>query len=322
MFDRVWIISDGKMGDLIQCRGVADALGVAAEERLVAPTAPWVWLLPWGPLPPQDRPSRPGSPIGGALPRLAIASGRRTLAYLRALKRLGGTGILTVYLKDPRTRADYVDIIWVPAHDQRRGANVVVTLTSPHRYSPARLATDFAAVPDYLANLRRPMVGVLLGGDSRDFHYTDTDSERLARSLRGLAERGLGLAVTASRRTPAGLAAGIRAALAGVPHFWWDGSGENPYGYLLAHADYLLVTADSTNMVMEACVTGRPVYYFRATGGSAKIERMLSSLTAQGAIRPLPEAPHALESWSYEPLYAADVIAAAIRQAAAERGLV
>jgi hypothetical protein len=320
VFDRVWIISDGKIGDVSQCRGVCEALGVVAEERVVAPRAPWLWFLPWGPLPPKDRRGRPGSPIGGPLPQLAIASGRRTLAYLREIKRAGSGEVFTVYLKDPRARADYVDLFWVPVHDRLRGNNVVVTLTSPHRYAPERLASQFGAVPDYLRELPKPMIGVLLGGDSRDFRYTDADCGRLASALRQLAEQGGGLAITPSRRTPAKLAAGIRAALAGQRYFWWDGNGENPYGYMLAHADRLVVTADSTNMVMEACVTGRPVYYFRPTGGSDKIERMLSSLTDYGAIRPLPEAPDALANWSYPPLYASDIVAAAIRKAAAARG--
>jgi uncharacterized protein len=88
----------------------------------------------------------------------------------------------------------------------------------------------------------------------------------------------------------------------------------------LAHADFILATADSTNMVMEACVTGRPVYYYTPTGGAAKIERMLKSLEQYGAIRPLPGDSGLLADWRYEPLYSADVIAGAIRRAAAGRG--
>lgn len=319
MFRRVWIISDGKMGDLSQCRGVAEALGLTAEERIVAPGRPWVWLMPWGPLPPADRPERPASPLHGALPDLAIASGRRTLAYLRSLKQRAGDAVFTVYLKDPRTRAAYIDLIWVPQHDARRGDNVIVTLTSPHRYSPQRLARDYAEQPDFLAALPRPLVAVLLGGNSADFTFTSEDCERLARSLEKLAAGGAGLAITASRRTPAELEARLRQELAGMPYYWWDGEGDNPYGHLLAHADMTIVTADSTNMVMEACVTGRPVYVFRPGGGSRKIEQMLEQLTACGAIRPLPAASGRLDSWRYEPLYAADVIAEAIRTAAAQR---
>lgn len=312
-FRSVWILTDGKMGDLIQCRGIASALGVEAEERIIEPRKPWVWFMPWGPVPPGDRPDQAGSPIAYPLPDLVIASGRRTVAYLRLIKRASCGKTFAVYLKDPRIRGEFIDLIWVPQHDRRTGANVFETLASPHRYSPRRLAEEFGALPDELGSLPRPLVSVLLGGDSKGFSFQKEDCERLAAQLRLLADQGAGLAITPSRRTPDILANAIREQLAGSVHYWWDGSGDNPYGYLLAHADCTIVTADSTNMVMEACVTGRAVHYFRPAGLSKKkIDRMLEGLTQYGAVRPLPAQVAELDNWTYQPIYAAEEIAAAI----------
>jgi hypothetical protein len=38
-----WVLTDGKAGDETQCLAVAEALGLAAECRRVAPRAPWSW---------------------------------------------------------------------------------------------------------------------------------------------------------------------------------------------------------------------------------------------------------------------------------------
>jgi hypothetical protein len=54
----------------------------------------------------------------------------------------------------------------------------------------------------------------------------------------------------------------------GVPHFVWDGTGENPYYAFLAAADAIVTTEDS---VTEAAGTGKPVYVQRLKGGSTRI---------------------------------------------------
>src|SRR2546421_10133950 len=126
----IWILTDGKAGDVVQCRGVAEAVvaaaGGAIEERIVRPRPPFVWAMPWGPPDPRDR-----AALAPPWPDLAIASGRRAAAYLRALKQRS-PGTFTVFLKDPRTGPGAADLIWVPEHDRLRGDNVLATPTSPH----------------------------------------------------------------------------------------------------------------------------------------------------------------------------------------------
>ena len=77
--------------------------------------------------------------------------------------------------------------------------------------------------------------------------------------------------ITPSRRTHQRLIAAVDAATAGAPRILWDGTGDNPYPDFLAHADALIVTADSVNMTGEACATGRPVYVFEPSGRFGQI---------------------------------------------------
>jgi len=307
-----WIFSDGKAGHEAQCLGVVEALGVAAEIKRVQPAGIFKLMAPWGPVAPSEGFGRAGSAFGPPWPALAFATGRTTIPYLRALRRQAGVATYTVILMDPRTGTNSADLIWVPEHDRRRGLNVLSTLTAPHRYSPQRLATLRAQMSPAIAALPTPRVACLIGGPNGDYRYDDADEARLADALGAIANQGFSLMITASRRTPDRLVARIKDAVGDAKAYFWDGSGSNPYPEFLAHADVFMITADSVSMTCEAAATGRPIYVFTPSGGSAKFDRFHAALASQGVTRQLPPPGAPIEMWSYEPLHSADVIAAEI----------
>lgn len=314
-----WIITDGKAGDIAPCLGLAEALGVTADLRQVAPRAPWVWAMPWGPIDPREAPDRPGSPIARPFPGLAIAAGRRSVAYLRHVKRASRGQTLTVMMRDPRTGTNAADLIWVPEHDPLRGANVMVTPTSPHRVSRSRIDAARSAPPAELAALGGTRAAVLLGGDSRHHTFNDTDMARLTNELRALAASGTKLMVTASRRTPAALRDHIFTLARESGGYAWDGTGENPYIPMLALADVIVATADSTNMIGEAAATGTGIYVFEASGGHKKISRFLDGLKREGIVRDLRGEPR---PFTYSPVDSTPIMADAVRKLLAARGAI
>jgi mitochondrial fission protein ELM1 len=311
---RGWIITDDKVGMMVQCRGVADALGLSYVHKQVSPTGLARMLSPWLPPRRSERLGDPGSAFAAPWPDIAIATGRLSIPYLRAVKRLAGPDTFTVVLQNPRTGLRTADVIWVPQHDRLRGANVITTLTAPHSYSRARLSEQRRSMPPAIAALPAPRVAVVLGGPSGNYRFTEADQHRLAGALASLAALSVSFLITPSRRTPAALIQLVAEATRARPRIVWDGKGDNPYPSFLAHADLLVVTADSVNMTGEACATGRPVYVFRPTGGSRKFARFHTALMAYGATRALPDRLCRLASWSYEPLNSASEIATAIEQ--------
>ena len=301
-----WVLTDGKAGDEQPCIAVAEALGLVPELRRVRPRSPFAWLMPWGPVDPREAPEMPGSPIAPPFPDLVIASGRRSVPYLRRVKRASGGRTFTVFLKDPRTGAGTADALWVPEHDRLRGENVLVTLTPPHRVSPARLAA-VRAVPDpRLAFRRSPRVAVLVGGDSRHHRFTPEDIGRFAAHLESLAESGASLMITASRRTPAGLREAIGSLAARHGAFLWDGSGDNPYVAMLALADAVVVTADSFNMIGEAAASGVPILVFEPSGGHPKLRAFVNGLERLGIVHAFRGR---LEGQRYDPLDSTNIVA-------------
>ncbi len=313
-----WIISDGKAGHEAQCLGVAAALGVLPVVKPVHPVGVFKLASPWGPVSPGEKFGAEESAFAPPWPTLAFATGRLTIPYIRALKRRAGLQTFTVILLDPRTPANSADLIWVPEHDHRRGPNVITTVTSPHAFSPGRLRSLRATVPDAIAALPRPRIAVLIGGPNRDYSYTDADIDQLAKALLRLAARGAGLMITPSRRTPAAMMRAIADATSDSQRIVWNGSGENPYPMFLAHADAFVVTADSVNMACEAAATGQPIHVFTPSGTSAKFDRFHDHLRRHGATRPLletgatrslPDCDGPLPTWTYRPLDSAQTIA-------------
>jgi mitochondrial fission protein ELM1 len=311
---RGWIITDGKAGMDVQARGVADALGLDYVMKRVAPRGLQKLIAPWGPVAAGERFGQAGSDFAPPWPDVAIATGRASIPYIRALRRKAGIATFTVVLQDPKSGPGTADLIWVPEHDRLRGDNVVTTATAPHSFSQWRLA-DLRALPTpEIAAMPRPIVTVVLGGKNGIYKFTDADDDRFQSALRSLADLGVSFLVTPSRRSHQRLIRAADEATRGRPRILWDGSGDNPYPQFLAQADLLVVTADSVNMTGEACATGKPVYVFEPSGGSAKFNRFHDSLRRLGATRPLPVRFTALETWTYTPVDSAGFIAAEVER--------
>jgi uncharacterized protein len=311
---RGWVITDGKAGMNVQARGVADALGLNYEMKIVEPHGLQKIIAPWGPVSRREHFGEPGSAFAPPWPVVAIATGRASIPYIRALKRKAGASTFTVVLQDPKTGSGVADLIWVPEHDKRRGVNVITTPTAPHSFTQDRLAQLRSQVPAAIAALPHPRVAVILGGKNGVYKFTDADDDRLAGALASLGALGASFMITPSRRTHGRLVRAADEATKPFPRILWDGQTDNPYANFLAHADALVVTADSVNMTGECCATGKPVFVFEPSAGSAKFSRFHKSLQDFGATRTLPNHVDTLPAWGYKPLDSAAIIAREIEQ--------
>jgi mitochondrial fission protein ELM1 len=303
---KTWIVTGGGAGFVVQAQGVAEALGVVPEMKLVEQSAPWRWLAPWGPAVNRGN-------IKPPWPDLVIAAGRQAIPFARYIRKRSGGKTFVAVLQDPRVPVSWFDFVWVPEHDKQRGPNVLATLVSPHRITPERLEQEAKKITAQIHHLPHPRVAVLLGGTNAVFSFDEAAAARIGDQLAALAKQyGAGLMVTPSRRTGARQSEIIRERIKDVRAVMWNGEGENPYFGYLGAADAILVTCDSVNMVGEATSTGKPVYVIGLRGGSRKWTRFLGPIYATGAARPFTGG---LENWRYTPLNATKEIADAIRVA-------
>lgn len=294
-----WVLTDGKAGMEGQCLGLAEALGLAPEMKRITPRFPWSILPPQLWLAPLRAPGPGGDILTPPWPDLLIASGRRTVALTLAIKNAQGPSTIVVQIQNPTIDPARFDLVIAPQHDNIEGENVVATQGALHRITPERLAVEAEKFAKRYAPLPRPMIAVLIGGKNKQYSMIRQSIDRLADLLAEAAgNQGMGLAITASRRTDAADIQHLKQRLTGLPADIWDETGDNPYFGMLGLADAIVVTSDSVNMVSEACAAGKPVHVFHLEGGSGKFDRFHRTLEEEGITRPFTGT---IEQWDSTP---------------------
>jgi mitochondrial fission protein ELM1 len=280
-----WVISDGAAGNERQALALAQALGLTPRVLRIGFAQPWDWLAPRltaGAL--RAVHALDGSPIAPPWPDIAIGCGRKAALLTRCLKDRSSGRCFTVQILDPRVDPALFDAVVAPRHDHLTGSHVIETFGALNDIDDAWLARARAQFAD-LEELAEPHTVVLIGASTRaqklDAAYFDALNEQLAAWH---ARDGGSFLVSASRRTPADLVTRLREKFACLPgRFWADArDGENPYAGFLAWADRIVVTADSVNMLSEACATGKPVHAFSTQPIVGKLADFHHALAASG----------------------------------------
>lgn len=294
-----WIVTEGHAGMESQCRGLAQALDLQPIVKRVRARLPWDWLPARLWFRPLAAPAEGSDPLTPPWPDLVISQGNVGAPLAAAIRRVSAGKSRAIHLTDPKMPPARFDLVIAPRHDRLTGANVVETVAQLHPLTPVRLAEAARAWEARFAQLKRPLVAVLIGGGNRRHRLTREAIERLTDGLaRMMREHGAGFVATPSRRTDAASAASIGEKLASLGAYVWDGRGDNPYLGMLALADAIVVTEDSVAMASEAAATGKPVYIARLDGHSRRIGRFHALLAEQGVTRRFDGS---LARWTYAP---------------------
>jgi len=292
----IWVVSDGRRGIENQALGLAEAVGRGLGtpfhiERVTVRKDGFVTL-----------PSH-------SHPDIWIGCGRAAIPFARRHRRIF-PDCYFVYVQDPRARHDDFDLIVAPSHDRLVKPNALAMLGSPNRITPETLATAKDRFSDRLDAISGRRIAVLIGGDSKRFKLDAACARYLTGRMDRLIAEGASLMITVSRRTPEAARKALGEHFRQCEQVWYhDGEGENPYFAFLAAADWIFVTEESTNMLVEASATGAPVYVLPLAGTPGKFTLLHAELEAHGAVRPYLGR---LDSWTYAPLDETRRIAAAI----------
>ncbi len=303
----LWIITEGMAGTENQCLGVAQALDITPKILKITLKQPWAALSPWLGL-------ECGATFCPALeppwPDIVLASGRKSIAASRYIKKKSKNQTFTVQIQDPRINPAQFDLVAVPEHDPTRGENVLVTTATPNKVSEALLKTARSEFAEFLERLPSPRIAVLIGGSTKSHTVSDEDISDLIARLKSLSASA-SLMITTSRRTGEENTRRIMEALKQDNVYFWDGISPNPYMGMLGWADFIIATNDSTSMLSEAATTGKPVYNIPLVQLSGRQKQLLENLKSHGAVR---DWTGHLENWSYEKLNDAQRIATAIKE--------
>jgi len=285
-----WVLTEGMIGTENQCVGIAEALNLTPTIKKIGLRQPWKSLSPWLGF---ETSHTFTTALESPWPDLLIASGRKSIAAARYIKKQSKGQTFTVQVQDPKTNPDQFDLVAVPYHDALRGDNVIVTAGAPNKITAQKLEQAKENFAPLFSPLSAPRVAVLIGGNSRTHKLTSEITQKLCAQL---AHLNASLMITTSRRTGAENLKIIENELTSEDNFIWDGTGDNPYLGMLAS---------------DAGTTGKPVYMIPLEGSSPRFNRLYNHLQKIGVLR---EFDGNLAPRTYEPLNDAQRVADAIKE--------
>lgn len=312
---KIWLLTDDRMGNVNQLLGIAEALNHPFERKEIRYT---------------NRVKLPNFLRGSSLigitaeskksltppwPDVVLSAGRRSypVALYIHKKSQGKTKI--VQLMNPGSFGfKKATLIALPQHDKTPPytQNVVRILGAPHRVTAQKLQNERDKWHETFKNFPHPRLSVIVGGATKDKPFTIEMATQLVADIKAL--KPASILLTTSRRTPADVINTLQSHLTDCPIFFYKfgDAGDNPYFGLLAQGDSILVTGDSISMCSECCATGLPVCIFAPDNMiGPKHKRFLTTLFERGYATPSNQ-PTQLTS--HKPLNAAVELAQFIRQ--------
>jgi len=276
----VWLLMGNRAGDNSQVLGLGEALGwPLIEKHFEFQSYEKVVNLPWGAHLRGIKKER-STPMAAPWPDVVISAGRKNEPIARWIRRRA------LAEESKRTRLIHVGRPWAappnwdlvittPQYRLPQDPNILHNDTPLHRVTRGRLDEDAKKWAERVADLPKPLIAVLCGGNSGPYPFDRPSGERLAVAADALAQEfGGSLLVTTSKRTlpetTEALFEGIQSP--SVLYDWKPDDDDNPFFAFLGLADRVIVTADSVSMMTEACVTQRPVYLFDTGEGMTSMK--------------------------------------------------
>jgi len=309
------LLTQGMHGMVSQVEGLARALGISYKHQTVK-------LKPfWNLIPPKF------SPISENLikdkfvcdSKIIISCGRKSVIPSIALKKRLGKEIFTIHIQNPKVSYKHFDLIISPEHDNIKGDNIISTTGAIHYLTKKEIKEN----SNYLGLERekKKLVAFIIGGPNKYYAYTEKTIHQTFNRVKTLfTPDKYRIIVIPSYRTPAKV---IKKAYDtfNFNHHVVKEVDKKAYLSALAISDYIVVTCDSTSMISEAAITGKPVYIamMKAVKNNYRFKNFYTKLKKLGIIK---ELENNIDTWSYENLNEVDRIAPLIKSKMKSNGII
>lgn len=309
------LLTQGMHGMVSQVEGLARALGLTYKHQSIK-------LKPlWSLLPPKF------TPISENLvkekfvcdSKIIISCGRKSVIPSIALKKRLGKEIFTIHIQDPKVSLKHFDLVISPEHDNVKGDNVLTTKGAIHYLTKKEIKDNL----NYLNvnKEKKKLVAFIIGGPNKYYNYNEQAIQQLFTKIKTLfTPDKYKIIIVPSYRTPEKI---IKKAFNtfNFNHTVIKTVDKKAYLSALALADISVVTCDSTSMISEAAITGKPVYIamMKSNKNNGRFKKFYSLLTDLGITRELKDS---VEEWSYESLNEVNRVAPIIKTKMKTNGII
>ena len=252
--------------------------------------------------------------------KVIISCGRKSVIPSIALKKRLGNQIFNIHIQDPKISFKHFDLIVSPEHDNLKGENIINTTGAIH-YLNKKEINDNSNYLNLEKDKRRELVAFIIGGPNKYFKYSEKQIHELFNKVKTLfTPDKFKIIVIPSYRTPENI---LKMAFNtfSVDHHVVKTIDKKAYLSALAISNYIVVTCDSTSMISEAAMTGKPVYVamMRSFKPIWRFKKFYSQLRDLGITR---ELENRVESWSYNRLNEVSRIAPIVKAKMKKNGII
>ena len=286
-----WCITDGAAGNVSQVKGLASAMKLDFQLKVVKLRFPWKFL-PVGYLPSFGLAIKHLDTLRDeAIPSYIITAGRKSIYSSLYLKNKFKNKVKTIHIQDPKINSKLFDCVVAPEHDSISGQNVIKSKLAINHINDQLLLSEAKKFQEKLSFLKKPIVTIILGGKNKSYHFDRSQLSKLEKKIDLInAKNSISLVFLFSRRTDNFIKDFIIKKYS-HKHTVWTDQKNNPYLALLHLSSCIVCTGDSVSMISEALNSGKSVYVFRLKSKKKynRIEKFNDKLLKLGYIKELNE---------------------------------
>ena len=241
---------------------------------------------------------------------IVISCGRKSVIPSIYLKKKLKGKIMSIHIQDPKVSLGNFDFIIAPEHDGLFGSNVLQSKGAIHYLRDDELDKNKTYLKSQIN--KEKVVSFIVGGPNKYYNYEDSLIDVIfSKVKKNFIENDYQLIFIPSMRTPKNI---INKAKEYFDHNQIIIQDIDKKAYLssLQLADHIVVTCDSTSMISEAAITGKPIYVAQMPNvkKNDRFQKFFELFESLNIIRNLE---NSVEKWNYKKLNETDRISSYIK---------
>ena len=243
---------------------------------------------------------------------IIISCGRKSVIPSIYLKKNSKKKVHNIHIQDPKVSLNNFDFIIAPEHDGLTGENVILSKGSIHYLTKEEITNNHEYLSEKL-NKEKEYLSLILGGPNKYYDYNEKNLIKIFDKIKSILEsNNLQAIIIPSMRTPEKIIDFTKKYL-GENNLVIKDVDKKAYLSSLSLAKYIVVTCDSTSMISEAALTGKPIYIAEipAKSNDYRFRKFRDLFHKLKIIKNLNEK---VEIWNYEILDETNRIAKEIKK--------
>ena len=188
-----------------------------------------------------------------------ISCGRKSVIPSIYLKKNSSKKITNIHIQDPKVDLNNFSYVIAPEHDDLTGKNVYSTKGAMHYLTKEEIDNHTNYLKNKLQSGKEYFL-LILGGPTKHYDYSEDNIINIFNLYNDLiTKNNLQGIIIPSMRTPKNTIDLAKNKL-GEKNLVIDTVDKKAYLSALSLAKFIAVTCDSTSMISEAALTGKPIY--------------------------------------------------------------